>query len=211
MSGSTPGAGDATKGLPPEQLPPSSGIPGSERAELDPPRGNVIIKEMLRSNAVTTILAIVLALIVGGILIALTNKDVQEASVYFFARPGDTLVAVWGSVYDGYEALVRGAIFNARGNGFAAQIKPLTNTLGFAAPLIAAGLGIALSFRAGLFNIGGQGQILIGAAAAGWVGFSFDGPAAIHIPLTVVAGIAYAVCMAWPSNPDGARFDKPRR
>ncbi len=29
--------------------------------------------------------------------------------------------------------------------------------------------------------------------------------------ITVVAGIAYAVCMAWPSNPDGARFDKPRR
>ena len=190
MSGSTPGAGDATKGLPPEQLPPSSGIPGSERAELDPPRGNVIIKEMLRSNAVTTILAIVLALIVGGILIALTNKDVQEASVYFFARPGDTLVAVWGSVYDGYEALVRGAIFNARGNGFAAQIKPLTNTLGFAAPLIAAGLGVALAFRVGLFNIGARGQMLFGVALAGLLTFQLDLPIWLHIPAMLIVGIA---------------------
>ncbi len=126
----------------------------------------------------------------GGILIAFTNEDVQTASVYFFAQPGDTFVAAWNAVYNGYEALFRGAIFNARGADFAAQIRPLTNTLGFAAPLIAAGLGVALAFRVGLFNIGARGQMLIGVAVAALLTFSLDLPIWLHIPVTLIAGIA---------------------
>ncbi|UPL17208.1 ABC transporter permease [Microbacterium aurugineum] len=191
MSGATPGAGDVTKGIPPQELATSTGtVPRDPSDVPPPPRGNVILKEILRGNAVTTILAIVLALIVGGILIAVTNEDVQAASVYFFAQPGDTFVAAWNAVYNGYEALFRGAIFNARGADFAAQIRPLTNTLGFAAPLIAAGLGVALAFRVGLFNIGARGQMLIGVAVAALFTFSLDLPIWLHIPVTLLAGIA---------------------
>ncbi|MCE0510439.1 ABC transporter permease [Microbacterium aurugineum] len=191
MSGATPGAGDVTKGIPPQELATSTGtVPRDPSDVPPPPRGNVILKEILRGNAVTTILAIVLALIVGGILIAVTNEDVQAASVYFFAQPGDTFVAAWNAVYNGYEALFRGAIFNARGADFAAQIRPLTNTLGFAAPLIAAGLGVALAFRVGLFNIGARGQMLIGVAVAALFTFSLDLPIWLHIPVTLIAGIA---------------------
>ena len=191
MSGATPGAGDVTKGIPPQELATSTGTVPRDPAEVPPPpRGNVILKEILRGNAVTTILAIVLALIVGGILIAFTNEDVQTASGYFFSRPGDTIVAAWNAVYNGYEALFRGAIFNARGADFAAQIRPLTNTLGFAAPLIAAGLGVALAFRVGLFNIGARGQMLIGVAVAALLTFSLDLPIWLHIPVTLIAGIA---------------------
>jgi simple sugar transport system permease protein len=180
-----------TKGLPPEQLSTSTGTVPRDPADVPPPpRGNVVLKEMLRGNAVTTVLAIVLALIVGGVLIALTNEDVQAASGYFFAQPGDTFVAAWNAVYNGYEALFRGAIFNARGADFAAQIRPLTNTLGFAAPLIAAGLGVALAFRVGLFNIGARGQMLIGVAVAALLTFSLDLPIWLHIPVTLIAGIA---------------------
>ncbi|MGO4489561.1 ABC transporter permease [Microbacterium sp. 2RAF4] len=191
MSGATPGAGDVTKGIPPQELATSTGTVPRDPSDIPPPpRGNVILKEILRGSAVTTILAIVLALIVGGILIALTNEDVQAASVYFFAQPGDTFVAAWNAVYNGYEALFRGAIFNARGADFAAQIRPLTNTLGFAAPLIAAGLGVALAFRVGLFNIGARGQMLIGVAVAALLTFSLDLPIWLHIPVTLIAGIA---------------------
>ncbi|WP_029265713.1 MULTISPECIES: ABC transporter permease [unclassified Microbacterium] len=191
MSGATPGAGDVTKGIPPQELATSTGtVPRDPSDVPPPPRGNVILKEILRGSAVTTVLAIVLALIVGGILIALTNEDVQAASVYFFAQPGDTFVAAWNAVYNGYEALFRGAIFNARGADFAAQIRPLTNTLGFAAPLIAAGLGVALAFRVGLFNIGARGQMLIGVAVAALLTFSLDLPIWLHIPVTLIAGIA---------------------
>jgi len=180
-----------TKGIPPQELATSTGTVPRDPADVPPPpRGNVILKEILRGNAVTTILAIVLALIVGGILIAFTNEDVQAASVYFFAQPGDTFVAAWQAVYNGYEALFRGAIFNARGADFAAQIRPLTNTLGFAAPLIAAGLGVALAFRVGLFNIGARGQMLIGVAVAALLTFSLDLPIWLHIPVTLIAGIA---------------------
>jgi len=155
-----------------------------------PPRANVILREVLRGSAVTTILAMLLAMIVGGILISLTNDKVHEAAGYFFARPGDTLVAIWNAVYGGYEALFRGAIFNARGADFQSQILPLTNSLGFAAPLIAAGLGVALAFRVGLFNIGARGQMLIGVAVAGLLTFSLDLPTFIHIPVVLIAGIA---------------------
>ncbi|NJI61494.1 ABC transporter permease [Microbacterium oxydans] len=191
MSGATPGAGDVTKGIPPQELATSTGtVPRDPSDVPPPPRGNLILKEILRGNAVTTILAIVLALVVGGILIAFTNEDVQAASVYFFNQPGDTFVAAWNAVYNGYEALFRGAIFNARGADFAAQIRPLTNTLGFAAPLIVAGLGVALAFRVGLFNIGARGQMLIGVAVAALLTFSLDLPIWLHIPVTLIAGIA---------------------
>jgi ABC-type uncharacterized transport system permease subunit len=206
VSGQTPAAsGEPLKGLPPEQLPGVSGpltgspdlpaptpdAPGAVDGEVPPPpRQNVFIKDLLRSNWVTTVLAIVVAMIVGGILMALTDEDVQEASGYFFARPGDTFVAIWNAVYGGYGAMFRGAVFNPRANDFATQIRPLTNTLGFAAPLIAAGLGVALAFRVGLFNIGGRGQILIACATAALLTFNLNLPIFLQLPLTLAAGIA---------------------
>jgi len=154
-----------------------------------PPRANAILKEILRGSAVTTILALLLAMIVGGVLIAATSEDVRESAAYFFSRPGDTFAAIWHSVYGGYEALFRGAIFNPKANGFVAQIRPLTNSLGFAAPLIAAGLGVALAFRVGLFNIGARGQMLMGVLFAGLLTFSLDLPMWLHLPLALAAGI----------------------
>src|SRR5699024_921663 len=59
----------------------------------------------------------------------------------------------------------------------------------FATPLIAAGLGVGLAFRAGMFNIGGQGQMLMAAAAAGWVGTTMTMPWPIHMLAAVAAGI----------------------
>jgi len=56
-------------------------------------------------------------------------------------------------------------------------------------PYILAGLAVALGFRAGLFNIGAEGQIGVGWIAAVIVGFSFTGlPMVIHLPLAIIAG-----------------------
>ncbi|KZE89076.1 ABC transporter permease [Microbacterium sp. TNHR37B] len=186
MSGTMPGAADGAR--PTEQLPPASGPLTGEEVP-PPPRSSVFLKELLRGSAMTTILAIVLAMVVGGVLIAITNSDVQAAAGYFFAQPGDTFAAIWNAVYNGYEALFRGAVFNFRGASFEAQIRPLTNSLGFAAPLIAAGLGVALAFRVGLFNIGARGQMLVGAMFAGLFAFNLDLPIWIHLPVTLLAGI----------------------
>lgn len=197
MSGQTPGADEPRKGLPAEQLPHATGpLTGSPITAEGPgdvpptPRSNALIKDLMRGSVVTTVLAIVAAMLVGGILMAATNEDVQKAAGYFFSRPMDTLIAIVQAIYGGYEALFRGSIFNARVDGFADQIKPFANTLGFAAPLIAAGLGVAVAFRVGLFNIGGRGQILIGAATAALVTFNLDLPMPLQLPLTLMAGIA---------------------
>ncbi|MEZ5109905.1 MAG: ABC transporter permease [Microbacteriaceae bacterium] len=176
----------------PPELPPVSGpLTGQEvQPSVAPaPRQNRLITELLRGNVVTTVLAIVLSMVIGGILIALTDEDVQRTAGYFFAQPMDMLRAVWDSVSGAYAALFRGAIFNYDAPSFVRAIKPLTDTLNFATPLIAAGLGVGLAFRVGLFNIGGRGQMLMGAAAAGFVAFSVDAPMFIHLPLTVLAGI----------------------
>ncbi len=68
----------------------------------------------------------------------------------------------------------------------------LEDTIVRAIPFIIAGLAVALGFKAGLFNIGAEGQLYIGATCAAVVGFvgTFAGlPAFIHIPLVLIAGI----------------------
>src|SRR6218665_2429448 len=65
--------------------------------------------------------------------------------------------------------------------------KELSTT---ATPLIAGGLGVALAFRVGLFNIGGQGQMLIAASVAGWIGFSFNLPPVVHLLVALLGGLA---------------------
>lgn len=153
------------------------------------PRSNTILRDILRGSVVTTVLALVAAFIVGGILIAVTDEDVAEAAGYFFARPGDTLAAIWSAVAGGYEALFRGAIFNTRADDFVGGIRSLTNSLGAAAPLIAAGLGVAVAFRVGLFNIGAQGQIVFGVAFTALLTFRLDLPMALQLPVTLLGGI----------------------
>ena len=148
-----------------------------------------VLRDISSGNIVISILAVVLALIVGGVMIAWTDQKVQETAGYFFSRPGDMLSAIWQSVSGAYSALFQGSVYNFRRDGFAAGIKPLTETLTFATPLIAAGLGVGLAFRVGMFNIGGRGQMLVAAAAAGWVGFGLDLPPVIHLVVAVLAGV----------------------
>ena len=155
----------------------------------EPSRWNSAFQRVTTGNGLISLLSVILALVAGSIMIAFTDSDVQRTAGYFFARPQDMLVAVWEAISGAYVALFQGAIYNFRVDGFAAGIKPLTETLKFATPLIAAGLGVGLAFRAGLFNIGGQGQMLMAAAAAGWVGTSMNLPWPMHMLVAIIAGI----------------------
>ncbi|WP_273130470.1 ABC transporter permease [Metabacillus sp. HB246100] len=61
-------------------------------------------------------------------------------------------------------------------------------------PYILTGLAVAFAFRTGLFNIGVEGQVIVGWLAAVWVGVAFELPAIIHIPLAIIAaGVAGAI------------------
>ena len=161
-----------------------------------PSRWRVAFQQIVSGNGIISVLAVLIAVVVGSIMIAATNEDVQETAGYFFARPGDMIGAIWSAVSGAYAALFRGAIYNFNADDFAAGIRPLTETLRFATPLIAAGLGVGLAFRAGLFNIGGQGQMLMAAAAAGYVATKFDLPFPLHLLAALVAGMIAAAIWA---------------
>jgi ABC-type uncharacterized transport system permease subunit len=128
----------------------------------------------------SSVAAIVLALIIGALLIIFSTPRVIESLQYFFTYPWDffkfSAIAVW----DGYTALVRGSV----GSWDAVQL-----TLVRAAPLICAGLGVSLAFRGGMFNIGAQGQLLVAAITAGYLGFHFDMPPGIHLLVALVGGV----------------------
>ncbi|NVM96687.1 ABC transporter permease [Arthrobacter sp. AETb3-4] len=141
----------------------------------------------MAGNAVISVLAVVVALVIGGILIAVTDPRVTAAAGYFFADPAATLSAIWSSVSEAYGALWRGATYDPTARTWQGQLG-IFETLTFATPLILSGLAVTLAFRAGLFNIGAQGQIILGATFAGAVGFGMHLPPAIHLPAVILAG-----------------------
>ena len=166
------------------------GAVAAQPADVPPPsRWHSTLHQITTGNAIISVLAVLLALLVGAIMIAFTDERVQEASGYFFARPGDTFVAIWESVSGAYSALFQGSVYNFRRDDFISGIRPLTETLTFATPLIAGGLGVGLAFRVGMFNIGGRGQMLIAASVAGWLAFGFDLPWGIHMLVALLGGL----------------------
>ena len=159
----------------------------NEPTAPSPSRGQQALREILASSALATTLAIVLALALSGVLIAAADTAVQSSATYLFARPGDFFSAVWTAVSGAYVALFQGSIVDFQAATWARTIRPLTETMTVSVPLIFAGLGLGIGFRAGMFNIGAQGQIILGAVFAGYVGFGMDLPPLLHVVLAVVA------------------------
>jgi len=144
------------------------------------------------------ILAVFTGLLLGGVFIILTTEQVYVAFGQSF---GAGLKLAWETVWVAYQALFTGsigdpkAIFSAIGSGDQMLIRrafnPFLESLVASTPYIFAGLAVALGFRAGVFNIGAEGQIFVGAITGTFIGYSLPGlPAIIHIPLTLLAGAA---------------------
>lgn len=152
----------------------------------------VALKEILGSGFTRTMLAILAGFVVGGLLMAITDEDFLASIGYFFQRPSDALAAGWNAIANGYTALFKGSIYNPDAKSFEVAIRPLTETLRFSSPLILAGLGIALSFRVGLFNIGGLGQMLAAVAGASWASFALTLPPVIHMLVAILFGVLAA-------------------
>lgn len=137
------------------------------------------MKRIARSLLVPT-LALVAALFVGALVIIFTDPETLRAWASFTANPGRALSLSWDAASEAYIALFKGSF----GSRYAIS-ETLVNTT----PLLLAGLSVGLAFRAGLFNIGGEGQILAGFIGAVMVGFMFDSlPAIIHVPFALLAG-----------------------
>jgi ABC-type uncharacterized transport system permease subunit len=164
-----------------------------------------------QNSLLVTVLAVVLSLVVGAVLIVLSNTATMNMAGYFFSRPSDFLSSAWNDISSAYSALFDGAVFNpAYINGTPSQFfGPITNTLEYATPLIFGGLGISVAFRAGMFNIGGQGQTIIGAICASYVGFAWTGlPGLTHMLVAILAGgiggMAFGGIVGWLKAKRGA-------
>lgn len=127
---------------------------------------------------VVPILAVVTALIIGGLIIVVT-----DASVYAAFR-NEGLAAGFGTIWS-VVAVAYGALFS----GSLGDAQAISESLVASTPYIFAGLAVAVGFRGGLFNIGGEGQLLVAAGASVVIGYSFQLPAIIHLPFAVTGGM----------------------
>jgi simple sugar transport system permease protein len=126
----------------------------------------------LRGGGVTVpLLTTLLAFFVGGLVILVTGKDPIAVYEAIWKGTGLQWLFPWTTGADRTLAA-----------------SNLQQTLIITTPLILTGLAVAFAFRAGLFNIGGNGQYIVGSIAAVWVGSSFpDMPSVLHILLAIVA------------------------
>jgi general nucleoside transport system permease protein len=179
-----------------------TGEPERKRGALT---GNVIIQSITQgSPVVVTTLAIFLALVVGGILIVVSDPVVLRAWDSFGYAPGAALAATWDSVAAAYSAMFEGAIFAPstisaafHGGSIAAIFYPLSLTVFAATPLILTGLSVGIAFRVGLFNIGATSQFIGGAIVAAWLGFAFNMPAVIHVLVCIIGAFVGGAAMGW--------------
>lgn len=135
-------------------------------------------------------LAFLLAILSGGLLIAFSDPKViglWKSPLHMIGH-GLTIAG------KAYVALFQGSVFDANltSRNFFHGFYPLSETFTVAAPLILAALSVTLAFRAGLFNIGAQGQFIFGAIGASYVGFHFSLPPVIH----ALAAIAFAILLS---------------
>jgi simple sugar transport system permease protein len=103
-------------------------------------------------------------------------------------------VIIWAAGFDPIAA------FSALFDGAFGSPRQFGETMMRSTPLMFTGLAVAYGFRAGLFNIGAEGQLFMGGLAAAWLGVALGGlPALLHVPIILVA--AMAVGAAWAFIP----------
>ncbi len=125
---------------------------------------------------VVPLVAILLGFIVGIVIMITTGRD----------------------PIDIFRALLRataGIDSTKFGTGNAFNPRYVGEFFVFSMPLILTGLSVAFAFRTGLFNIGAEGQLMMGAFGAVMVGVLFELPMIIHLPLTVITGVLFGA--AW--------------
>ena len=132
------------------------------------------------SNRVINILVPVISVILG----LLVGAVVMLVSGY---SPAEGYMALW--------------------NGIFGDVYTIGETIRQITPYILAGLAVAFAFRTGLFNIGVEGQLIMGWVAATYVGFAIEGlPKIIHLPLTLLAAAAAGAFWAFIAGVLKARF-----
>ncbi len=162
----------------------SPGAAGSEQGDADSDdaaaggfKGRVVALGRLLAIPA---LAVLVALVIGGLIMIVSNEETREAWGDVTSDPLGAVGTSFELVYDAYYAL-----FDTSLNG----PNAIGETIAQATPLIFAGLAVAFAFKVGMFNIGAQGQLLMGATLAAYVGFTWDLPVVLHLLVALVAGV----------------------
>lgn len=149
---------------------------------------------------VVFVLSAVSGLIVSSIVIVVSIRPARSAWARFFSHPLHALSETGTVLNRAYSALLSGSIGSPAAFGkalgqpsvahWSTAFTPLGHTLTSAVPLVIGGLGLSIAYRSGVFSIGAQAQMIGGAVAASWVGFSWPGlPAPLHVAVALLAAI----------------------
>lgn len=169
--------------------------------------GSVLLEELtrgpdgswltqLRQTILIPLLAVVTGLIVSGIFIALTTEEVYIAFGESIGAGFRTVFATMGAAFSalftgalGDPARIREALASGDPDAIRRAFNPIFESLVVTTPFIFAGLAVALGFQTGLFNIGAEGQMFMGATTATVVAYSLTNmPSILHLPLAIAAG-----------------------
>src|SRR4029077_10472269 len=168
------------------------------------PGRNAGVRQVIRSviapqssiwtSVLVVLLAFVTALVVSAVFVIVSDPTVFGAPDLLtgLANAGSSVGAAYSALLSGAlgsPTTIASALASGNGKAIGQSFYPLSETIVAASPLVFTGLAVALGFRAGLFNIGGEGQVIAGGLAAGYVGFSVHGlPGFIELPLALIAG-----------------------
>jgi simple sugar transport system permease protein len=175
------------------------GLIGDELPEPVPtteeysPRRMLALQDQL-SGVLGPLITVVIAFLMGGLVVLLTGKNPLHVYKAIFNGTGLNWFFHFGSYHIDLPLVGRTFFWWNTGSVAAGNLQ---QTLLLTTPIILTGLALAFAFRCGLFNIGGQGQYLVGSYFSVWVGSSFAGMTPfVHVLFAIVAASLAGACYA---------------
>ncbi|MBW4078994.1 MAG: ABC transporter permease [Acidobacteria bacterium] len=153
------------------------------------------------SPIVIAFIALILGLVLGALIIIFTTPVILNAwrdIFHSWSSPWHAVKVTADNVGAAYRSMFTGSIIDppglwhsiTTGKGWNATMTPISETLTYATPLIIASMGVGIAFQTGIFNIGANGQAVLGGMAGVAIASMLHMPTIIHIPLTLLAGLA---------------------
>ncbi len=169
--------------------------------DAEPKRRRIWTIISAKSPVVLALLALVLGFLIGALVIIFSTSEVLDAWRGLFGSwgaPGHALKVTFDNVGAAYRAMFTGSVIDppqfwhslTTGKQWDSSLTPISETLTYATPLIIASVAVGIAFQTGIFNIGANGQAILGGISGAAVGSMLHMPTILHIPLTLAAGVS---------------------
>jgi simple sugar transport system permease protein len=168
------------------------------------PRHHFLHRISSQDPIVVAALALLLGFIVGALIIITTTPAVLDAwrgVFHDWGALGQALKISFDNVGAAYRTMFTGSVVDPQGfwhslmtgKGWDATLTPISETLTYATPLVIVSIGVGIAFQTGIFNIGANGQAVLGGIIGTAAGSMIQMPTILHIPFTLAAGIVGGV------------------